>query len=176
MKSFVRISLIGLVSLVAIGFAFNQQQTNGDGDEVLPTATSVLCTDIGTSLVIDFGTDESQPLIEKCVQDFEGNSWDLFEAAGVGVTGTEKYPVGFVCRIQDFPSESTEACKETPGTKNGSWAYFLSNEDGAWEYSPIGASTHKVQCGVSEGWRFLLPGEPVQTPPRVTLKTYVCNN
>ena len=176
MRSFVRISLIGLVALVAIGFAFNQQQTNGDGDEVLPTVTSVLCIDKGTSLVIDFGTDQNEDLIEKCVQNFEGNSWDLFEAAGVIVTGTEKYPVGFVCRIQDFPSAANEPCKETPGTTNGSWAYFLSNENGVWEYSPIGASTHKVQCGVSEGWRFLLPGEDVQTPPRVTLKNYVCNN
>ena len=176
MRSFVRISLIGLVALVAIGFAFNQQQTNGDGDEVLPAVTSVLCTDNGTSLVIDFGTDQNEALLEKCVQNFEGNSWDLFEAAGVNVTGTEKYPVGFVCRIQEFPSDANEACKETPGTKNGSWAFFLSDENGVWEYSPIGASTHKVRCGLSEGWRFLLPGEPVQTPPRVTLKNYVCNN
>jgi hypothetical protein len=176
MRSFVRVSLIGLVVLVAIGFAVNQQQTNGDGDEVLPTVTTELCIDQGTSLVIDFGTNENKPLIKKCVQDFEGNSWDLFEAAKVNVTGTEKYPVGFVCRIENFPTENTEPCKETPGTKNGSWAYFLSDENGAWEYSPIGASMHKAACGVSEGWRFLLPGEPVQTPPRVTLKTYVCNN
>ena len=176
MRSFVRVSLIGLVVLVAIGFAVNQQQTNGDGDEVLPTVTTELCIDQGTSLVIDFGTNENTPLIKKCVQDFEGNSWDLFEAAKVSVTGTEKYPVGFVCRIENFPTKNTEPCKETPGTKNGSWAYFLSDENGAWEYSPIGASMHKAACGVSEGWRFLLPGEPVQTPPRVTLKTYVCNN
>lgn len=176
MRSFVRLSLIGLVVLVAIGFAVNQQQTNGDGDEVLPTVTADLCTDQGTSLVIDFGTKQIEPLIEKCVQDFEGNSWDLFEAAKVSVTGTEKYPVGFVCRIQGFPTENTEPCKETPGNKNGSWAYFLSDENGAWKYSPVGASMHKAACGVSEGWRFLLPGEPVQTPPRVTLKTYVCNN
>ncbi len=176
MRSFVRISLIGLVALVAIGFAVNQQQTNGDGDEVLPTVTSVLCTDNGTSLVIDFGTNENKTPVKKCVQDFEGNSWDLFEAAKVNVAGTEKYPVGFVCRIENFPTENTETCKETPGTKNGSWAYFLSDENGDWEYSPIGASMHKVACGVGEGWRFLLPGEPVQTPPRVTLKTYVCNN
>jgi len=176
MRSFVRFSLIGLIALVAIGFAFNQQQINGGGDEVLPKVTSSLCTVNGTSLVIDFGTGESETLIEKCVQNFAGNSWDLFEAADLKVAGTEKYPVGFICRIQDFPIKANEPCKETPGTTNGSWAYFLSDDSGAWKYSPIGAAMHKVQCGISEGWRFLLPGEAVQTPPRVTLKKYVCNN
>ena len=67
MGSFVRVSLIGLVVLVAIGFAVNQQQTNGDGDEVLPTVTQELCIDQGTSLVIDFGTNESKPLCDRAL-------------------------------------------------------------------------------------------------------------
>jgi hypothetical protein len=176
MRSFVRLSLIGLVALVAIGFVVNQQQTSGDGDEVLPTVTNGQCVDAGTSLIVDFGTDQSQQQIEKCIQNFDGYSWDLFEAASIEVSGTEKYPVGFVCRIENFPNEEQEKCIDTPGTKNGSWAYFLSEQDGSWKYSPIGASTHKAKCGVSEGWRFLMPGEPVQTPPRVAPKTYACSN
>ncbi len=176
MRSFVRTSLIGLVALVAIGFLFTQQNPNSDGDEVLPTVTNDLCLDNGTSLIVDFGTDQTAPAIEKCVQNFEGNSWDLFEAAGMEVTGTEKYPVGFICRIQNFPDDESEHCKDTPGTKNGSWAYFLTDESGSWKYSPVGASTHKVQCGVSEGWRYLLPGEPTNTAPRSNPRTYVCTN
>lgn len=175
MRSFVRFSLIGLVVLVAIGFALNQQ-ANGDGDEVTATVTQGVCTQEGTSLVVDYGTGETTPLIERCVQNFTGYSWDLFEETAVAVSGTEKYPVGFVCRIENFPNETQEKCKDTPGAKNGSWAYFLTDDSGKWKYSPIGASTHKVQCGQGEGWRFLLPGEPVNTPPRVNLKTYVCNN
>jgi hypothetical protein len=176
MRSFVRYSLIGLVALVAIGFVVNQQQVNSDEGEVLPVVSEGMCTENGTSLVIDFGTSQSTPVIEKCVENFTGYSWDLFEAAEINVSGTEKYPVGFVCRINNFPGEKTEKCKETPGTKNGSWAYFLADDTGNWKYSPIGAATHKVKCGKSEGWRFLLPGEPVQTPPRVTLKNNVCTN
>jgi hypothetical protein len=174
MRFFVRISLIGLVVLVAIGFALNQQP-NGDGDEVPATVSNEICLDDGVSLVVDFGTGQEQPVIEKCIKNFSGYSWDIFDAAGLDVAGTEKYPVGFVCRIENFPNEKNEACKETPGTKNGSWAYFLGDDSGNWKYSPVGASTHKVECGVGEGWRFLLPGEPVQTPPRIKLKTYVCN-
>jgi len=176
MRSFVRFSLLGLVALVAIGFVSNQFKTNSDGDEVLPTVTSGICEDNGTNLVVDFGTDQDEALIEKCVQNYEGNSWDLFEAAGIAVAGTEKYPVGFVCRIQNFPDEENEACKETPGTKNGSWAYFLTDETGSWKYSPIGAATNKARCGVGEGWRYLLPGEPTNTAPRSTPRIYDCLN
>jgi hypothetical protein len=162
------------VALVAIGFAVTQQQTGGDKEKPQALVVSGLCSDLGTSLVVDFGTDQSAPVIEKCVQNFEGNSWDLFEAAGTEVTGTEKYPVGFVCRIENFPDESSEPCKDTPGTKNGSWAYFLTDENGSWKYSPVGSSTHKVQCGVGEGWRYLLPGEPTNTAPRSKPRTYGC--
>ena len=174
MRSFVRFSLIGLVALVAIGFAVNQQQSDGDKNKPQSTVTTGLCSTDGTSLVVDFGNDEA--VIEKCVTNFSGYSWDLFEAAGLDVAGTEKYPVGFVCRIQGIPNEQDEPCTDTPGTKNGSWAYFLTDETGAWQYSPIGASTHKSKCGVAEGWRFLKPNEPVQTPPRSTPQVYDCTN
>jgi hypothetical protein len=104
MRSFVRLSLIGLVVLVAIGFVVNQQQPSGDGDEVLPTVTDGQCVDAGTSLIVDFGTGQPQQVIEKCIQNFDGYSWDLFEAASIELSGTEKYPVGFVCRIENFPN------------------------------------------------------------------------
>ena len=174
MRSFVRFSLIGLVALVAIGFAVNQQQSDGDKNKPQSSVTTGLCSTDGTSLVVDFGNDEA--VIQKCVTNFSGYSWDLFEAAGLDVAGTEKYPVGFVCRIQGFPTEQDEPCTDTPGTKNGSWAYFLTDETGAWQYSPIGASTHKSKCGVAEGGRFLKPNKPVQTPPRSTPQVYDCTN
>ena len=175
MRSFVRISLIGLVALVAIGFAVNQQQTSGTGDKEQATVLPGVCEKDGISFVVDFGTSQTQAMIAKCIQNFTGYSWDLFEQANIEVTGTEKYPVGFVCRIENFPNDNQEKCQDTPGNKTGSWAYFLTDENGDWKYSPIGASTHKAKCGVSEGWRFLLPGEPTQSPPRVSLKAYVCN-
>lgn len=176
MRSIVRLSLIGLVLLVAVGYAVNLNQGQAIDENIPASVEAGMCLDAGTSLVVDFGSGSSLPTEVKCVQNFEGYSWDLFEAAGLEVSGTDKYPVGFVCRIEGFPSESEELCTETPGTKNGSWAYFLGDENNEWQYSPIGASTHKVKCGVSEGWRFLLPGESIQTPPRISLNSYACNN
>ena len=176
MRSIVRLSLIGLVLLVAIGYAINLNQSKAIEESIPASVEAGMCLDAGTSLVVDFGTSSDKPAEVKCVKSYNGYSWDLFEAAGLEVSGTDKYPVGFVCRIEGFPSESQEPCTDTPGTKNGSWAYFLGNENNSWTYSPIGASTHKVKCGVSEGWRFLLPGESIQTPPRISLKSYGCNN
>jgi len=176
MRLFVRLSFIGLLILVAIGFAYNQQQGNGNQAAQIVTVTSGVCLTEGTSLVVDFGSNQQKPLISNCVKNFSGYSWDLFEQADLVVSGTEKYPVGFVCRIAGFPDKQHEPCTDTPGTKNGSWAYFLSDETGAWKYSPIGASTHKVVCGVSEGWRFLLPGESIQSAPRIRPKSYACAN
>jgi hypothetical protein len=176
MRLFVRLSLIGLVLLVAVGFASNLKWQVQTVDYVPASVEAGMCLDAGTSLVVDYGSASDKPAQVKCVKNFQGYSWDLFEAAGLTVSGTDKYPVGFVCRIEEFPSEKIEPCAETPGTKNGSWAYFLGDENNSWVYSPIGASTHKVKCGVSEGWRFLLPGESIQTPPRIDLKRYVCNN
>jgi hypothetical protein len=104
MRSFVRLSLIGLVALVAIGFAVTQQQSDGDKDKPQVKVSTGMCSDVGTSLVVDFGTNQNAPLIEKCVRDFSGYSWDLFEVADIEVAGTDKYPVGFVCRIENFPN------------------------------------------------------------------------
>lgn len=176
MRSIVRLSLIGLVLLVAVGYAINLNQGKAIDENIPASVEAGMCLDAGTSLVVDFGSGSTLPTQVKCVQNFEGYSWDLFEAAGLEVSGTDKYPVGFVCRIEGFPSESEEPCTETPGTKNGSWAYFLGDENNEWQYSPIGASTHKVKCGISEGWRFLLPGESIQTPPRISLNSYACKN
>jgi len=175
MRLFVRLSLIGLLILVAVGFAYNQKQSGGNQVAPVVSVSDGVCETDGTSLIVDFGTGETSSLIERCVKNFTGYSWDLFDAAEIEVTGTEKYSVGFVCRIEGFPSEETEGCIDTPGTKNGSWAYFLTDETGNWKYSVIGASTHKVACGVSEGWRFLVPNESTKTFPRSTPKTYVCN-
>jgi len=174
MRLFVRLSLIGLVAIVAAGFAMNQWRSGDDNKMQLPIrVSSGQCLDSGISLVVDFG-DESEG-IEKCVKNYSGNSWDLFAAAGLKVEGTEKYPVGFICRIQSIPTKEQEACKDTPGAQTGSWAFFTASSNNSWKYSAIGASSHKAKCGTAEGWRFLAKDVPIITPPRVKPKTHVCN-
>jgi len=172
MRLFVRLALVGLVALVAVGFWLNR--ASSPNPESLKSVYTVGQCDVsGTSLVIDFGTESNELLIEKCVSDYSGNSWDLFQAANLAVVGTEKYPVGFVCRINGFPSEQTEKCIDTPGANTGSWAFYTSTGK-TWEYSPIGASNHIVSCGTAEGWRFLPPTEPTSNAPRVNPVIHSC--
>ena len=176
MRLFVRLSLIGLISLVAIGFAINQMSQTDGNKELLPVKLSDgQCTDKGVSLVIDFGTKQELPRIEKCIENYSGTSWDLFAEAKLTVTGTQKYPVGFVCRIEGFPSETTEPCNDTPGASHGSWAFFQGNPDQSWKYSVSGAATYKPGCGSVDGWRFLEFGEPVTATPRISPRVNVCN-
>jgi hypothetical protein len=180
MRLFVRLSLVGLVALVAIGFAINSlgkadSSTQVNENKAPVTVTDGECTESGISLSVDFGTISSTPSISKCVSNFTGTSWDLFSAAGLTVIGTEKYPIGFVCRIEDFPDQSAEPCLDTPDPKLGSWAYFTAqSKSSSWQYSTWGAATHKPACGSAEAWVFRYPDENLEETPQTTPKTSDC--
>jgi len=174
MRLFVRLTLVGLVVLVGVGFWLNQSQPSPEAIVELKVSNSQ-CSEPGISLVIDFGTGSDKTGITKCVSEYQGNSWDLLKAAGLEIAGTKKYPVGFVCRMNSFPDENKEKCLETPNAKSGSWAYFLAAPgETEWTYSNFGAASHKAKCGWAEGWRFLQPDEPLTLAPRVKPQTKTC--
>jgi hypothetical protein len=145
----------------------------------------------GVSLVVDFGRDSARTPIVKCARGFnfagssvsnELNGWQLFAAAGLSVTGTAEYPVGFVCRIGDFPLAADQPCTSTPTYTQGHWAYFVSRagngSSGNWAFSGAGASEHKPSCGSSEGWLFVkgnaATGDGSNQYPRVAAKVFSC--
>ena len=163
MRLLVRVTLIGLVGLVALGLWLNQ----GNPTKTKPVSEVAegACVSAGNTVVIDYGKTSSLPVEVNCVKGFSGSSWNLLKTVG-SVTGTQKYPVGFVCRINNFPGEAQDQCIDTPGLTSGSWAFFIATKD-SWEYSAFGAATHKVKCGTAEGWRFLAKDENLNTPPRV---------
>lgn len=165
MRLFVRLSLIGLIGLTALGYWLSQSQPQQVLTQV--QVADGFCSQPGISITVDFGTNSEVSPISKCVANYQGNSWNLLTAAGIEVKGTAKYPIGFVCRLNNYPTETVEKCLDTPGAKTGSWAFFIA-EDGKWKYSSFGASSHKARCGTSEGWRFLKVDEPQSTFPRAT--------
>jgi hypothetical protein len=180
MRRFVRFSLIGLIALVGIGFAFNQWvQTDAPSDlnKKVPTVSEGLCESDGVSLLVSFGKASSLTDVSKCVTNYIGTSWDLFYAAGMEVSGTSKYPVGFVCRIQDFPNEEQEECRDTSNVSVGSWAYFIAQPgEDSWKYSIWGAATHQVACGSAEAWVFKYPNDDLESPPAEQPVTRVCSD
>ncbi|MEY2816296.1 MAG: hypothetical protein RJA78_872 [Actinomycetota bacterium] len=178
MRLLVRLSLPSLVALVTIGFALTQWVQTDSNPTNSSMAVSVLegqCKTDGVSLLVDFGSDSERETIEKCIKNYSDTSWYLFEAAGLSVTGTSKYPIGFVCRIQGFPEDKNEKCQDMPNPAVGSWAYFVANEETSqWQYSTWGAANHRPTCGTAEAWIFKLPSEDLEEPPLREPETIVC--
>ena len=161
--------LIGLVALVAIVGLTRVVPT------AAPSSTNGISGGIdgqcssdrhGVSLVIDFGEAAGRDAMLKCVPgvNLPGNSasnalsgWQLFSAAGIDVVGTTEYPVGFACRIADWPPVADQPCTSTPTYSQGHWAYFYANQTSNqhWAFSGAGAAEHKPQCGDVEGWLFV---------------------
>ena len=145
--------LLFLLAIVAIGtFTTTSNTEPSTGSRVVNGP----CSEIGTTLIVEYGS-LGQSSIVRCVQDFSGNSWELFDAAKLTVEGTANYPDSFVCRIQDLPSAEDEPCDGIPNAQAGSWVYFVANADDEprkWQRSPVGAASRTPKCGDSEAWVF----------------------
>lgn len=174
--------LIALVAFVAIGglistIPSDAPSPNASNASNASNVDSGQCqTGSGVSLVIDFGSSSDKEVSEFCVSDFASSGWDIFDAAGIDVSGTSEYPTGFVCRLSGWPNEDAQPCTKTPTTAQGSWGYFVADStESDWKYSGQGAATRKPGCGAAEGWRFIEAGEATsQSEPRVKPATFVC--
>jgi hypothetical protein len=177
-RRFVRASLIGLIALVAIGswLIGAHQSSPKDSGQGASTWIQGECHKgdrEGTTLVVDFGEASGKSSLVRCVQNYSGNSWALFAAAGMKVTGTAQYPVGFVCRINGVPTAAAQSCASTPDASTGSWAFFIGSN--VWQYALAGASSYQTTCGAVEGWRYVAPGQQVETTaPRVAPHAFIC--
>ena len=148
-----RAVLLFLLAIVAIG---SVTTTTNSSPSTASRVVDGLCSEDGTTLVIEYGPLVQESIV-RCVQNFSGTGWDLFEAAELNVEGTADYPNSFVCRIQDLPSSEAEPCDGTPNGQTGSWIYFVANADDKprkWQRSPVGASGRTPKCGDSEAWVF----------------------
>jgi hypothetical protein len=183
-----RLALIGLLLLVAIGGGFAALGGSKTQDSLVPE-TSIskpvlanfvegACLEDGVSVVIDFGTGSDKPSLVRCAIGFEGSGWDLFAATEIEVSGTKQYPIGFVCRINDYPAGEKQNCNDTPTYAEGSWSYFLkTSQSEIWQVSGVGSATRKPNCGEVEGWRFLLPGEgAMEFLPSIDAGQFDCAN
>ncbi len=149
--------LIALIALVAIGGLWSALFA-GSGQE----KPGVAFEKLSGTLVIDYGMSAVKPVE---TVDFElpvgSTSWDIFKAVGIEVEGTQNYPTGFVCRLNDWPSTTDQDCADVPTFSEGSWAYYVTNPDigDGWFMSGVGAATHTPVCGGYEAWVWIAPGE-----------------
>lgn len=100
--------------------------------------------------------------------------------AGIAPTGTTRWGLSFVCRIEGRPAATEtlpttgnptykEACVNTPPAA-AYWGYWHANGSGTtWTYSTSGAAGRYVTPGGFEGWSFSLNATASTNPvPRVT--------
>lgn len=169
-----RAVLISLVALVAIGGLVvpNLQAASNHG-----TYVSGACTEVGTTVIVDFGSDSKLQPIIRCVRVSEPSGWQVLEHAAIKVEGTSEYPKAFVCRINDWPNDKSEDCMGTPGLTGGSWVYFYSKpSSNGWQHSPVGAATRKPLCGEVEGWLFVNQqnGDQKFASPKIEPSPFSC--
>ena len=164
MRISLRTVLIALVAFVAIGglLSSGALSTVSESPSLSTITQDGTCQTDGISLVIEYGADREPT--SACAIGFSGSGWDLFAASGQKVEGTSEYPVGFVCKINDYPGD--QSCATTPSSDQGSWAYYYATYDAGsnWKFSPAGASMRKPKCGDIDGWVFLKAGEQAHPP------------
>lgn len=170
MRLNLRVALLLLIGLVAIGGLWSANQTSAPSSEG-PGAKSA-------TLVIDFGAAaERQTKVVKLrnLSD-EETGWSLFEVAGVEVQGTAQYSVGFVCRLDGWPAEEDQDCTRTPTAAEGHWAYYVTNSKmgAGWILSGQGAASHNPECGGYEGWVWVTSGQRSK-PPRFDAVVQKCD-
>ncbi len=109
---------------------------------------------------------------------------DALHGAGFTVTGTQRYGLAFVCRIQGRPSareplaipgnpQYREQCVNTP-PQTAFWSYWYAPNGGSWTYSSVAAQSHDAIPGGFEGWAFSFgsarPAAPAVDPTRPRTK------
>jgi hypothetical protein len=159
-----RVALIGLVTLVAIGAVWS-----GLWDSGLIGPTKAGGKQKSVTLVIDYGIESNRPVKSEDLINLPSDvkGWDLFKAANLSVQGTDQFPSGFVCRIEEWPKKTLQDCADTPAFDEGHWAYYVTNSSmgSGWLLSGQGAATHMPECAGYEGWSWIAPGEESK-PPR----------
>ncbi|PRY39030.1 ABC transporter substrate-binding protein [Umezawaea tangerina] len=125
------------------------------------------CPDAGgITVVVDF-QELGGSTIVRCASGDQATGLAALKNAGIGITGTQRWGEGFICRIEGKPAANSEACVDTPPAR-AYWSYWYAPNGGAWTYSDKGVLNRKPAAGGFEGWSFSLDKtETTNPPPRV---------
>ncbi|GAA0727274.1 hypothetical protein Drose_12690 [Dactylosporangium roseum] len=117
----------------------------------------------GVTVVVDFGP-LGGGVVVGCQLGDPPTGLAALTGAGFTVTGTQRWGLAFVCRIDGRPTAATEPCVNTPPA-SAYWSYWHATPGGAWTYGTLGASSYNPAPGTVEGWRFGSGQAPSITAP-----------
>ncbi|MEH1015417.1 hypothetical protein V6U90_20170 [Micromonospora sp. CPCC 206060] len=127
-----------------------------------PAARAAACTGTsGVTVVVDF-TALGAGVQVACAPGDPATGLAALTGAGFTVTGTARWGLAFVCRINGLPTAATEACINTPPA-SAYWSYWHAPAGGAWSYSSASAGSYNPAPGTVEGWAFGA-GSPPSVP------------
>ncbi|MBN6033809.1 terpene cyclase/mutase family protein [Amycolatopsis sp. 195334CR] len=120
----------------------------------------------GVTVTVDFaafgGAQET-----RCAPGAQASGVAALQNAGFTPTGTTRWGLAFVCRINALPTPAQDPCVNTPPA-TAYWAYYHANAGAtAWTYSTQGASTYVPPLGSIEAWAFGNGATPTLTPTQV---------
>jgi len=131
-------------------------------DPAPPVAHAAACSGTsGVTVVVDF-TALGGGVQIGCAPGDPATGLAALQGAGFTVTGTARWGLTFVCRIDGLPTSATDPCVNTPPA-TAYWSYWHAPSGGAWSYSTSGASSYDPAPGSVEGWSFgsgTAPGVP----------------
>mgnify|MGYP006976762659 CR=1 FL=1 len=117
----------------------------------------------GVTVVVDFTAFGGGVQVE-CAPGDPASGLEALQDAGFTVTGTKRWGLAFVCRIDGLPTPATEPCINTPPA-TAYWSYWHAPSGGSWSYSSSGASSYDPAPGTVEGWSFGAGSAPSTPPP-----------
>ena len=117
----------------------------------------------GVTVVVDM-TAFGGGVQKKCDTASPATGLKALQDVGYTLTGTQRYGLAFVCRINGKPTKAQDACVVTPPT-TAYWSYWKAPHKGAWTYSSQGAGSSVPTPGTVEGWAFGAGKPPSTTAP-----------
>jgi hypothetical protein len=165
---------IGAVAvLVAVGASFAATGARAD-------AASACTTTSGVTVIVDF-SHWGGGVARGCAPGAPATGLEALQKAGFAPTGTTRYGLAFVCRIDGKPGVAENPCTDTPPA-SAYWAYYHAAAGaGGWTKSTLGAYAYRPAPGSIEGWAFgasalpsvapsIVSPPPPSTAPPVTAK------
>lgn len=128
-----------------------------------PAAHAASCTgSTGVTVTVDFAGLGGGVAVN-CALGDPTTGLTALTGAGYTITGTVRWGLAFVCRINGQPTAAVDACVNTPPA-TAYWSYWHATPGGTWTYSTVGASSYNPAPGTVEGWAYGAGSPPSVSP------------
>jgi hypothetical protein len=128
----------------------------------LPAQAAKCSGTTGVTVVVDFTAFGGGTTVA-CALGDPATGIAALQGAGFTVTGTQRWGLAFVCRINALPAPAADPCVNTPPA-TAFWSYWHAS-GGSWSFSTTGATSYNPAPGSIEGWAFGAGGAPGIPPP-----------